>query len=54
MPLDDDLVEVVGLGRAERSEGEVVEYQDVGAGEFADLGVASARMAWCDCLAIPS
>lgn len=38
VPLHDQLVEVVGLGRVEGAEGEVVEDEDVDAGELAELG----------------
>jgi integrase len=39
MPVDDELVEVVGLGRVERLECEVVEDEEVDAGELAELGL---------------
>ena len=39
VPFDDQFVEVVGLGGVEGFEREVVEDEDVDAGEFADLGV---------------
>ena len=37
MPLDDEFVEVVGLGRVEGAECEIVEDEEVDAGEFAHL-----------------
>lgn len=36
LPLGDEFVEVVGLGRGQLAHGEVVEDEDVGAHEFAD------------------
>ena len=39
MSFDDELVKVVGFGWVEGSQGEVVEDEDVNAGEFADLGL---------------
>ena len=39
VPFDDELVEVVGLGGVEWPECEVVEDEDVDAGELADLGL---------------
>ena len=39
MAFDDDLVEVVGLGRVQRPEGEVVDDEEVDAGESSEFGV---------------
>jgi len=39
VPVDDELVEVVGLGGVERLECEVVEDEQVDTGEFAELGL---------------